>query len=285
MENRDYLLINDIQALGKFLIHYGSIYDHPNKECMRAVLKVNKKSSNHFYFTPGYKSYNQEYFQCPLSIIYTQLNWIETIEEGDSTSLKTEIVVFSKNYKQSRTICLNQMIAQRGSRPPLNPMDLNNAINLINFYIEAGHNIDLLNNEYLEKTINIKTLSPIDLLGMINMLEFEFYSNDLIRVGKDNLFWDELIIKNLPKSKYLSEIFATILSSSRIVDTAELRDRKILATYNRHYSYSPSSGKEPIGLDVGKVEEIKDHLKLKILDVFDSKIELNERLTRRDSIC
>lgn len=285
MENRDYLLINDIQILGKFLLHYGSIYDHPNKECMRAVLKINKKSNDHFYFTPGYRSYEQQYFQCPLSILYTQLNWIETIEEGDYTSLKAEIVVFSKNYKQSRTICLNQSISQRGSRPPLNPMDLNNVVNSINYYIEAGYNIDLLDSDYLDRTINIKALSPIDLLRMINMLEFKFYANDLVRVGKDNLFWNEIIITKLPKNIYLGKLFETILLQSGIVDSAELREERILATYNRHYSYSPSSGKETIGLDIKKTEEIKDYLKLNILNVFDSKTELNERLIIRDPTC
>src|SRR5690606_14401299 len=177
MDNRDYLLINNIQILGEFRIHYGSIYDNPNKECLRAVLKLNKNSNNNFYFTPGYKSYDDKYFQCPLSVIYTQLNFIEIINTENTSSLEAEVVIFSKNFKQTRTLNINCTLSNRGSQTVLNPMRLNGVINLINSYVDAGYEIDLLNVEYIEKNLDVPRLYPSDLLSIINALKFEFFSN------------------------------------------------------------------------------------------------------------
>ena len=280
MDNRDYLLINNIQILGEFRIHYGSIYDNPNKECLRAVLKVNKKSNNHFYFAPGYKSYDDKYFQCPLSVIYTQLNFIEIINTENTSTFQAEVIVFSKNFKQKRILNLNFTLSNRGSRPVLNPMLLNGAINLINGYVDAGYEIDLLNVEYIERNLNVPRLYPSDLSSIINALKFEFFSNDQIRVGKDNWFWEEVEISNLP-SDYLRKLFVSILSMSNILDTCRLKDSTIIGTYKHQNAWCGSDGRRPIGLDESKIEEIKDYLKMNILEVYDPVTDINERLVKR----
>ncbi|UXD70016.1 hypothetical protein MUK51_01745 [Sphingobacterium faecium] len=280
MDNKDYLLINNIQILDEFRIHYGSIYDNPNKECLRAVLKVNKRSNNHFYFTPGYKSYDDKYFECPLSVIYTQLNFIEIINTENTSTFKAEVVVFSKNFRQTRNLNINSTLSNRGSRPVLNPMLLNGVINLINSYVDAGYDIDLLNVEYIEKNLDIPRLCPSDLLSIINALKFEFFSNDQIRVGKDNWFWEEVVISNLT-SDYLRKLFVSILSKSNILDTCRLNDSGIIGTYHHHNAWCGSDGRRPIGLNENKVEEIKDYLKMNILEVYNPATDINERLIKR----
>lgn len=280
MEKKEYLLINNVDVLGEFQIHYGSIYDNPNKECLRAILKINKRSNNHFYFNPGYKSYDDKYFQCPISAIYTQLNFIEIINDENTSKLKAELVVFCKNFKKTRILSINSTLSNLGNGTVFNPMRLNGVINIINSYIYAGYEIDLLNIEYIEKKLEVPRLYPSDLLSIINELKFEFFSNDRIRVGKDNHFWEEVEISNLP-SDYLSNLFVSILSNSNILDTCRLNDSGIIGTYHHHNAWCGSDGRIPIGFDKSKVEEIKDYLKMNILEVYDPTTDINERLIKR----
>lgn len=277
MDNKDYLLINNIQILDEFRIHYGSIYDNPNKECLRAVLKVNKKSNNHYYFSPGYKSYDDKYFQCPLSAIYTQLNSIEIINNENTSKFKAELVVFCKNFKKTRILEINSTLSNLGSRPILSPMILNDVINTINSYIDKGYDIDLLNIKYIEKNLDLPRLYPSDLLNIINSLEFGFYSNDRIRVGKDNQYWEEVEISNIP-SNYFGKIFTNILSKSNLLDRARLDKQKIICTFNHHTAWYKSEGRKPQTLNKNKIEEIKDYLKMDIMILYNSVTEINERL-------
>lgn len=279
MEGRKYLLINDINTLGKFYLHYASISDHPNRECLRAVLKVEKRDSYNFYLTPGYISYDDKFFFCPLSIIYVQLNYIEAIRKGDTEYVNSEIVVFSKDFNNQRKIQIELSSYWLGSGV-VNPMYINDIVNSINEFVHSGYEIQDLNELHFRNMFDVRRLTTYDLIEKINNLEFKFYSNSQNRVGKDNSFWREIEITNLPNSKYIVSLFQKIINDSEVVNSVKLNDSMLFATYDRDYGYCPADGRKEIQKDMKKANEIMDILKLLILENFDSLKEKNDRLIK-----
>src|SRR5690554_3654798 len=100
-----------------------------------------------------------------------------------------------------------------------------------------------------------------EILSEINKLNFSFFSNDRSRVGKDNDYWKEVEITNVPKDLNLVSAFAEILLKFKILDRYAIKESKIVGSYDSYDAYASSSGRNPLPYDDKKAEEIKDYLK------------------------
>ncbi|SIT97454.1 hypothetical protein SAMN05660493_02172 [Epilithonimonas bovis DSM 19482] len=263
--NREYFLINNIDKIGKFYVHYGSIYDHPNDSLKRAVFKFLKRKNNNYYI-PGYKTYNNKFHRCPITSNFVQINYIVEYKTVDEKILEAELIIFSKDFSEHRKI--NVKLKSKNSFRPVDIMDINNIVNTINEYASYENNIFDLDESYFQNKFTIKKLELYDLAEIINSLNFEWKSERIYRFKSDDLVCQEYIIDDLPKSQYLISLFIQIIKESRIVDRVELQYGKI-----RTKIYS-----EDFGLKIP--EQITEILKLKILALFDPITEKNERIKK-----
>lgn len=275
--SRKILLVNGIDKIGGFYLHYGGAYDHPRNSCLRPVFSIEKKEINHSQLIAGFLSINNEFFKCPFSIFYVQINSIESYQKDDKELINSSLIVFSKDFSHNRTIVVQLESDSIGSGV-VNPMNLNEIINSINLYIERENDLDVLNEDIFIGNFNLKTLNQNQIADYINQLKFNFFVNCRARVGKDNVFWDEVEIGNVPKNKYIISLFEEILNKANIFDSISINDSIFLAKYNKDYAYSRSHYREKTSDNPEKINEIKDTLKLKIYSLIDLEKEKNERM-------
>ena len=292
----EYMLIDDINKLGKFEVHYGSSSDHPRESCLRPILTIKKKHSRSFLLEPGFLSADKKFYQSPLSIFYVQFNYIEVhyVKKGrfdEYPYLDIHLQVFSKDFSSQREIHLSFSSGSAitsSSRPiPINlmnaqPMDLNPIINNINVYIEWGNELDLLNEAVFNGPFHRpRELEPHQIMRDINKLTFKYYTNDYRRPGKENRFFSEVEITNLPQNDYLVQLYKNIIQGARLVHQIEYSNNMLFAIYDGEYFPSPCKGrKERVDNGIRMGGRIKDALKYEIRESIDLVQEKNERMKK-----
>lgn len=130
------------------------------------------------------------------------------------------------------------------------------------------------------ENLNISVLNDMDLfvhpsiLYEINSLKFRFSDHCISRVGKDDMYWKNVYLKNLPFNNYRIALYAKILGA-RI----EVGEEPFLSfEYDNESGYcSYSEGNE--FYDDFKVNEIKDNLKYNIQKLYDYNKDIYFRLT------
>lgn len=282
--DREYLLVNNYDKLGQFSVHYGSIYDHPNYSCLRPVLKYSilEKDAQllKVSFTPGFLGVDKIFYECPFSVFYCQLEKVFETEESSEHSgskkltMDVSLKVFDKTFKDHQTL-KGQFVGHDRNRVDI--MKMNTIINLINHYVNSGNDIKKINPEKLFS----KSLQGHDrdfLLTQINALEFAFFSNDQNRVGKDNNFWEEIEIRNLPNDPFLRELVCNSLKKIKVVDSFQDKQDFALVKYGNSSGYCPADGRKAIDVDIHMRDLVKDHLKLIMVADYDPQADLFQQI-------
>lgn len=260
MSYNKFLPIYNTDVLGHLNMHYGPLPEYSENNCLMTVFEVVEiKIHNHYIFNPGFMSFDDIFFPCPLSNHYVQLNFIEEIIEGNNMILKADIVIFSKNFKKNRTISISQKSPRYGSgRDVGTPGDFIVIINRINKYIDLDQDIDLIDESIFQKKFHT-SLSVNKLMALINNIKFDFIHTESHQPGKDKRQRTQIKISNLPESKYLSSLFYDILIGSRLISNESIHDE------SKH------------------VSKLKDYLKFKISEKFDAgKYESESLLGEKD---
>ena len=124
--------------------------------------------------------------------------------------------------------------------------------------------------------INLKVKKADDFNLIINSLEFECFSDGRRIIGKDNQTWDEVIISNLPFNEYLIDLIREILGGRY-----DKSHNAICVSYNFDTTYASIADRRKIANDEKKIVEIKDNLKLNILNCYNSQSEFFSNLTEK----
>lgn len=280
IKNHEFLLINEIDNIGNFYLHFGNEIDYPNKKGLRPAFKVFCGKENYFDLKTGFLSDNKDFYECPLTIHYVQLDTIKLYRENENNFFKSNLKIFSKDFSNNRNIEILTYSSYQKS-DIINPMRMNKIVNSINMFIQRGNDIFTLEETSFQIESLTNTVSTGQLIDHINSLKFHFYSNDNSRVGKDNHFWNEIHIENLPKNRYLMFLFLDILDRSDFFERIKLLEEKIVIIYNGHNHFSPSEGKKDIGFNLEKANEIKDILKINIQGLFEQISYVNESLKKQ----
>ncbi|WP_125932485.1 hypothetical protein [Hymenobacter glacialis] len=92
---------------------------------------------------------------------------------------------------------------------------IQNLITFINRVIDEFGSVDSLNLMKLRlDSFDNYALRNHSVIHSINLLEINGFAKSMNNVGKDNTFWAEFEIKNLPESLYLRSIIIEILSTN-----------------------------------------------------------------------
>ena len=80
----------------------------------------------------------------------------------------------------------------------------------INYFIDQKGDINTIDLTKFSRDI-LKPLSRKYILSAIDNLNIACYADSVNRVGKENSFWNDFVITNLPKENYLRNVFEKIL--------------------------------------------------------------------------
>lgn len=268
---KKYLLINNVNKLNEFCLHHGSKYDHPNHTCMRPCLEINFLGDESFEYIPGFIDIHENFNECPLGTIYVQLLYVKESSNYSQKTLEVKFNIFNKEFDLSRSIVWRKTTQKYGTGV-INIIKINDLINQINSFIHSNYNFDLLTEENINRiplyNSNYKSRYN-DIIENINSIQILFYENSHSRVGKDDAFWKEVEINNLPTTNYFRNKITQILGEYTNLGNIMATENLITATYDYHTAFGPADGKKTGPYSSNILDYyIKDALKSHILPDF-----------------
>lgn len=215
-KHNKYIQIEGYKKLGEFYANYSNLTK--NIEILKPTFEVNKQSVNYSVFIPGFIS-NNKFYKCPLPVFYVEIISI-TEEKAYTTSRLDKIIKIELNiYDKEFNNFINITITNKESS--ISFMLINKLVNNLNKYIVSGNDIKLIDLNSKELFHNQKR-DLFFLRNIVHKMEFDFYENSQNRPGRDDKFWNELEIRNLPTNNYLNKlfkyVFKNLCSSSEITD-------------------------------------------------------------------
>ncbi|WP_198076906.1 hypothetical protein [Hymenobacter negativus] len=251
--NGSFLHIDNFSDLGKVYVH-----DHNpevKRTIVRPVFKVEKVENQAYYFAPGFIDTDNIFFSCPLAISYVQVNSAKQIlpQHGHSSIIELDIKAFNKTLSSY----VNAKIEIK--RWNIDFKIIGKVINFINQYINSERDIKLIDfNCFSKIDLNFKDKSII--ISAIDNLEFVFFDNSINRVGKDNFFWIEAEIRNMPEDRYLRKLIISNLANQ--CTRVETKEYGALIVFDIESAYTASYSRRMIEESTALEKKAKDLLKL-----------------------
>lgn len=279
---RKYFLVNNYFKLGEFYVHHGSAVDNPRYSCLRPVIKNTIIHDNKSSYITGFLDLVDNFYECPFSIFYCQIVSLTSNKEkcenssSNKYTLDVSMKVFDKNFRNNCDI-KGQFTGTSYSN--VDVMSINKIINLINLYVDNGNDIEKINSVVLFSNL-FKSHNEENIFKQVNLLEFSFFSNDRMRVGKDNYFWNEIEIRNLPNDPYLSILLRNSITKIKSLESCRDNETYLVVSYDRSAGYCPSEGRKPIVADFEMQSLIKDHLKLGMVTGYNFNDDFFQRLQK-----
>lgn len=242
------------------------------------ITKEKSKFKDAEYVT-GYLNPNLTFFSSHLYFKYVCLKKLDIkkyskkMKYGERITHKIEISfdVYSKDFSENKDIRF-EVDLNYNNIPQINLIC--DTINWLNLYVDNENNICELNhffpidkiNDYLKDRNYGIIYNKQIILETISNLEFEYFSNGIYRPRKDDDFWNEIEISNLPKNKYLKELIQKTLKDSgyKEVETEkkEMKDQifVFITEYNTKGNMFWHRGKEELKPEI--LDKITSILKI-----------------------
>ena len=235
------------------------IKDSFNYKILEPILKEKVLNHDEIEYIPGYIDDKSNFYNCPIIIDYIKIKKYSVLEhierEGFSIKVKTYSVyldIYSKDFKQH----ISRTIRATGSNFIVEDIDiLNNSINFLNKFINSDRTIEAINFDIFNSRFPKKVNKEI-MLNEINNLNINVYSDSKNIPGKDNKYWTEAIIDNLPKNKYLKTLFVECIKKQGF--TYLNKNNGIVLILESESAWSPTIPREH--LKNYPIHKIKDTL-------------------------
>lgn len=154
---------------------------------------------------------------------------------------------------------------------------VSNIINLLNDFLKEGFSILDLDQESYPILIRNRLEKDNSHINAVNNLKLEFWSCCLSRVGRDNLFWTDVIITNFPNDKYLKKMIFEAFNIAEIdIDKKEITIE--LDSCNAFSATTPRAKFESPQKEI----EIKDQIKFKMYEQYDESVHRLHKLSKKN---
>ncbi|MBN1112903.1 MAG: hypothetical protein JXA53_08315 [Bacteroidales bacterium] len=268
---KKYYFTDDIEKLGQFSINHKD--GRYTKEIMQAAFKIvrNECDLKQSKLIPGYLDRNKTFFECPIIVFYIKITGINlelpSKEDYYSSNCKLKKIsisleIFDKEFTNS----IQYDIVKSYYYNTVEILLFNDSINMLNEYIESGRDINKLclkGSGFSKTRLDHRAI----ILNAVQQLTFEVYEDSSTCVGKDNVFWTELVVSNLPNNSYLKELIITCLAKQGVGIKSEKSSVSVILL---RYTVWTASYKRRLIPDYN-VAEIIDFLKLDMAMIFNSK--------------
>ncbi|WP_293928960.1 hypothetical protein [Sphingobacterium sp. UBA6320] len=243
--------------IGKFKLNFGSVNQYGmQKACFRG-----EDSYNPIYLEPGYETVDGLFFSCPIRICFIEVRGIQL--DLMTNNYLANCLVFSKDYALHKklTIKVDESMGFMG---------VNQYINILNEYVDNVNDIFNLKNEI--DHFCLKTSSDNHIIQIINKLEFQEFECSYAHVGKDNSFWSEHFIKNIPENRHLQDCIIKALSQCYGEKVVQKDARTLEVSFNHHKAWSQHIGRIDNGIIAG--DNIRELLKLHFFRFYNKNKEM-----------
>jgi len=237
-KDHNYIFIDNIQIIGEFYAHYAP---RKNSAIMQPVFKIaTLEKLKGYELQAGYLDNKENFFICPLNIHFLKIKKYEIIREwvkekfANKISIILYLDIFELDYMNSIE---HEIIIWEYEYHHIDFMRFNSIINYLNLYIQSGRKISELDINILDK-FHPQLNSMDEIIYAVNKLEMRVFEDSQNRTGKDNRFWTDLEIRNLPKNNYLTQLIIESLKKLNL--SCYIRDFGLSIELCSDYIWSPS---------------------------------------------
>ncbi|MBT0609203.1 hypothetical protein [Aequorivita echinoideorum] len=262
---KKFIYIDNPSELGKFYVHHAE--RDLNESILTPVFKPESIEKNQTDLIPGYIDRELNFYSCPIITNYIKIKKYEFIEiyvKEEYRNVRTATLfleVYDKTLENyiSETITL----AEKLQICSIDFLNFNHIINFLNKYVDSGRDINKIDFKLFSKSYP-KLVDKQIILQNVKSLDLKVFEDSKNRVGKDNRFWTEMEVRNLPENEYLKDLFIKCLSK---------QGRKLIADFGvvielySDYIWSPTHPRKH--LENYSTESIKETL------IMDLAIEFN----------
>lgn len=267
---RDYFYINNINDIGNANVYISFNYYHdlnnynPKKlvnEILFPVFKV-VNSENKLLLQAGYIDRETNFFLCPITIFYLSIYDINY--NASSQIFETSVKVFDKNIVQYK---IKKIYGKDGDSIQGSLHNLIKILNLLNIYIEKERNVDeIIFEKIRRRNLYYKSKSDI-ILEAVNGLSIQFFETGIYVPQKDNSFFIDAEIANLPNNQYLKQLLHNYLLSANTTSIIEIDDSFIIVYQAERYAL-PGFSRRYAEENESLVSNLKDKFKIDLAQNF-----------------
>ena len=205
----------------------------------------------------GYIDIDTNFKEFPIEVNYIQLEKINRFI--DSSCFRVNLEVYFRIYNKEKSKYRNIVFCYDENYMSFDLLEL--VVNILNYYIDKNNNIDDLDINKLNSNY-IRNYDNDIIFRCINELKLDSYDNSLSRVGRDNYFWEETEIRNLPESNYLRKLIITSLKKQ--CKRIESTKYGLIITFETESNWSPSQPRKKSENQLKKETEIKGYLMIDV---------------------
>lgn len=168
-------------------------------------------------YNPGYLDINGNFYSCPICIFFIQINKIIQYPNV-RTNIEIQANIYNKDFSHYRTEVIK--VKAHSSQIP-------RILNAINIFIDRDNQLE---------NLDIKNVYPIRrydtekiVISGIDHLKLNFFENSRYVPRKDNVFWVEVEVRNIPSDRYLSKLIISSLKKQS--EKLEITDYGLLMIF------------------------------------------------------
>lgn len=231
--DKEYIHIDNYNTFGKFYAHHGP---RELTDELTAVFKRELIADKKTKLVPGfYNPKTTNFIEAPIEQFYVRLYEIvqeESMKQGCYNvilTVKLDILNKIKQVVYSDTLTFEK----EGS---FTFMFFNDFVNYINKYIESGNEISDINFQSINP-YSFRESKKEEFIYELIKMDFKAFDCSRNNPGKDNSFWTEIELRNLPKNKYVRSLIETCLKKQGRI---EQTDFGILLSLPSDRAWAPS---------------------------------------------
>jgi hypothetical protein len=290
LERKEWININHFKTLGQFYAHFSDKSEptFPLKPVFKIVTNDDEYPIISHCLKPGYIDREDNFYQCPLMVFFVQINEIVQRERYkkdypgrllEEKTINLDINLFSDDHSKM----IREKISFSENSHSLSFMSCNGIINRLNEYVNSGRPINKINFGHFDiyhpqryKYSKMKGRERI--IDVIDDLEVIFFSNSRNRVGKENHFWKEAEIRNLPDDRYFKNLIKSqILNQCRKIEETEYG---LFVQFEIRSQWCGRFPRKKIEDSHDLIQKLKDLLKIDMANCYDSKDRSLENLIK-----
>lgn len=253
---RAFLAILDDKDLGNMKM----IYNSKVKSGINQPVLLESHTRDYSSYDPGYLDLNGNFYGCPICVYYVQINKIIQYKVGRK-EFEIDISIFGKDLNEYRNEVFKVFT---------NTREVASIINDINIFIHGNYLLDRLEIKRVFPSRR-NAIPELVTIPAISKLEFTFYENSHYVLAKDNIFWEEIEVRNVAMDTYISSLIVEGLKKQ--CWTLENTEYGLIMTLNKHRLALPDYERRKIE-NTSDIDErtnlLKGRLLIEVMANFDS---------------
>lgn len=231
---------------GNELGHLKMVYTSKIENAINAPVLLANHSNEISHYDPGYLDINGVFSPCPICIHFIQIKKIIENTKGRKTT-EIHINIYNKHFSEYRSEIIKSTSGMH---------NISHILNNINIYIDREYKLENLD---IQKVFRTSRYIPEKIIiPAIYKIQFTFFENSKYVPQKDNIFWEEIEVRNFRAGTYINDLILQGLKKHCY--NIEVTEYGLLMICDKERWALPNYDRKQIE-KISEIEERNDYIK------------------------